>query len=137
MTEFITIQTETGSELRAAIIRGKFAIHKDSYVCSKTNRPLYALTHIPTGFQVDGQYYSPLSLRASLRFLASRCWPDELEAIRQSPQCKLDAILAAELGEASSHWAMRRDFRKYKAKLQDEISKAASLNDLANGGMLS
>ena len=137
MTQFIIIQTEGGSELREAIVRGKFAIHQDSYECSESRRLLYALTHIPTGMQVDGLYHSALSLRAPLRFLASRNWPDELEAIRQNPRCKLDAIEAAEMGEAGSHWARRRDFSKFKAELWEQIAGAASLNDLANGGMLS
>lgn len=118
MLETIEIQTKKGKVKTRAIVYGDFAIHVEpAVVDKKTKKQLFALTHVPTGRQVDGHYKNPLWLRASLRFLALQKWPKSAKEIVSDPKCQLDAIRARELGEQGSHWAHRRDYSKRKAEI--------------------
>lgn len=122
MRASITIQAISGKALVDAVVLGDFAIHQETDYREKgTGRPLYALTHIPTGLQVDGHYRSPLYLRSAMRYLVGCQWPKSVDEIRNSPRCRLDTIAAIELAERSSHWAHKRNFTKIKRKLTRQL----------------
>lgn len=114
MTEIQIVGERRMLKVRA-VVRGEFAIHQElNYVEVTTGKPLYAITHVPSGLRLFGYYRLARCLRAALRYLADKHWPDDPDTVQNTTACKLDAVSAMEQAESGFNWWDRHNYDRLR-----------------------
>ena len=135
--QFIIIQTEGGSELREAIVRGKFAIHQDSLRVQRKRSVYCTDAHSRPGTQVD----SACIIRRCLCALRCAFWPAVIGRMswRQSGKTRAASWTPSKRQKWAKQAVIGRDDEtsKVKAELWEQIAGAASLERSRQWRMLS